>query len=335
MIISNSKFISIMLLLTIGGIATAFVGTARAADDGARAYWKNMEDTNFLSFQMLQFNADSSGDQFDPSLGIYPNSETDMDLFVLMYGRQINLFDRSAMITASIYGGDINSEIGVDPFDSTSVRARQTASGFGDSSLGLTVNLHGAPNLANFYDIANYEPKLTVDVSTLITIPVGEYEDDSAVNLGQNRWWGRIGLPVVYYLGSYAPLYRTSIEVTPSVLVFAKNDDFLGQEMENDPLLQLEAHVTHDITRTLFGSIDFMWRKGFDTELDGNDVGDELDLKTLGFTVDYVINDNSTVRFSYHSNFIDDDELDADMLRFQFNYGWNALVENVKQLEHH
>jgi len=104
-----------MLLLTVGGIATAFFGTARAADDGARAYWKNMEDTNFLSFQMLQFNADSSGSQFDPSLGIYPNSETDMDLFVLMYGRQINLFDRSAMITASIYGGDISSEIGVDP----------------------------------------------------------------------------------------------------------------------------------------------------------------------------------------------------------------------------
>jgi len=324
-----------MLLLTVGGIATAFFGTSQAADDGARAYWKNMEDTNFLSFQMLEFNADSSGSQFDPSFGIYPNSETDMDLFVLMYGRQINLLDRSAMITASIYGGDISSEIGIDPFDSASVRARQTASGFGDSSLGLTINLHGAPNLANFYDIANYEPKLTVDVSTLITIPVGEYEEDSAVNLGQNRWWGRIGLPVVYYLGSYAPLYRTSIEVTPSVLVFAKNDDFLGQEMENDPLYQLEAHVTHDITRTLFGSIDFMWRKGFDTELDGNDVGDELDLKTLGFTVDYTINDNSTVRFSYHSNFIDDDELDADMMRFQFNYGWNALVENVKQLEHH
>jgi len=65
------------------------------------------------------------------------------------------------------------------------------------------------------------------------------------------------------------------------------------------------------------------------------DVGDELELKTLGFTVDYMINDNASVRFSYHSNFIDDDELDADMMRFQFNYGWNPLVENVKQLEHH
>jgi hypothetical protein len=328
MIFSKSKFIPILLLITT-------FGTAQAGDDGARAYWKTMEDTHFLSYQKLTFNVDSSDSQFDPSFGIYPNSETDMDLFVLMYGRQMNLLGRSAMFSASIYGGDISSEIGIDPFDSTSVRARQTASGFGDPSLGLTINLNGAPNIANFYDIANYEPELTVDVSALVTIPVGEYEEDSAVNLGQNRWWGRIAVPVVYYLGSYAPLYRTSIEVTPSVLVFAKNDDFLGQEMENDPMYQLEGHVTHDITRTLFGSIDFMWRKGFDTELDGNDVGDELELKTLGFTVDYTINDNSTIRFSYHSNFIDDDELDADMMRLQFNYGWNPLVENVKQLEHH
>ena len=326
--IPKSKFTSILLLMAV-------FGTAQAGDDGARAYWKMMEDTNFLSYQKLEFNADSSGSQFDPSFGIYPNSETDMNLFMLMYGRQVNLLGRSAMVTASIYGGDISSEIGVDPFDSESGRVRQTANGFVDPSLGLTINLYGAPNLANFYDVSNYEPKLTVDVSTLITIPIGEYEGSSAVNLGQNRWWGRIALPVVYYLGSYAPLYRTSIEVTPSVLVFAKNDDFLGQEMENDPLLQLEAHATHDITRTLFGSIDFMWRQGFDTELDGNDVGDELELKTLGFTVDYTISDNATVRFSYHSNFIDDDELDADMVRFQFNYGWNALVENVKQLEHH
>jgi hypothetical protein len=325
-----------MLLIAVFCIAMIFFGTAQAQDDGARAYWKAMEGTNFLSFQYLRFNADSSDSQlFDPSAGIYPNSETDLDLFMLMYGRQVNMFGRSAMITASIYGGDISSEIGLDPFNPASARVRQTANGFGDPGLGLTVNLYGAPNIANFYDMANYEPKLTVDLSTLLTIPAGEYDEDQAVNIGQNRWWGRIGLPVVYYLGSYAPLYRTSIEVTPSVFVFAKNDDFLGQEMENDPLFQLESHLTHDITRTLFGSIDFMWRQGFDTELDGNDVGDELDIKTLGFTIDYIINDNATVRFSYHSNFIDDDELDADMVRFQFNYGWNALMENVKQLEHH
>ena len=186
--IPTPKSISIILSIAVCCIAMAFCETAQAQDDGARAYWKTMEGTNFLSFQDLRFNADSSDSQlFDPSAGIYPNSETDMNLFMLMYGRQINLFGRSAMITASIYGGDISSEIGLDPFNPASVRVRQTASGFGDPGFGLTLNLYGAPNIANFYDMANYEPKLTVDVSTLLTIPVGEYEADNAANIGQNR----------------------------------------------------------------------------------------------------------------------------------------------------
>ena len=335
MMIPNIQSRIVLRLFIALSVVMVFCGEAQALDDGARAYWKNMEGTNFLSFQYLQFNADASDTQmFDPSLGLYPNSETDMDLFVLAYGRQINLFGQSAMVSASILGGDINSEIGLDPSD-PSVRVRQTANGFGDTSLALTVNLFGAPNIENFYDMTNYEPKMTVDVSTLLAIPTGEYEADNMVNIGQNRWAGRIGLPVVFYFGSYAPLYRTSLEIVPSVMMFGENDDYLGQKLENDPLMQLEAHLTRDITRTLFGSIDFMWRKGFDTELDGVSAGDELDIKTLGFTFDFIINDNTSIRFSYHSNFIDDDALDADMLRIQFNYGWNALVENVKQLQHH
>jgi len=281
----ESKSVSIIMLIAVCSITIAFCGTAQAQDDGARAYWKTLEDTNIVSFQYLRFNADTLGSQtFDPSHGIYPNSETDMDLFMLSYARQIGLFGRSAMITGAIYGGDMTSELDADPFDPTSGRIRQTANGFGDPGVGLTVNLYGAPRITNFYDMGNYEPSITVDVSGLLTIPIGEYDNDKIVNIGQNRWYGRLAFPVVFYFGSYAPLYRTSLEITPAVFIFDKNDDFLGQDLENDPLYQLEAHLTRDFTRNFFGSLDFMWREGFDTEIDGNDVGDELEIMTLGFT---------------------------------------------------
>lgn len=325
----KSVFISVCLIFM------TFGQTALALDDGARAYWKTMENTNVVGFQYLQLNADTTSQMFDPGFGIYPDSETDFDFYLLTYARHIGLFGKSAVIMGGIYGGDINSEIGV-PFDpESSIRVRETANGFGDPSVGLTVNLYGAENIKNFYDMLNYEPFVTVDVSGLLTIPIGEYENDRAVNIGQNRWWGRFALPVTCYFGTYAPLYRTSLEITPSVFVFAKNDDFMGQEMKNDPLYQLEAHLTHDFTRTFFGSIDFTWRKGFDSELDGDNVGDELDFKALGFTLDFTLNDNSGIRFSYHSNFIDDDDLDADMMRIMYYYGWNELLEDVKVLSHH
>jgi hypothetical protein len=321
--------------MTVWCIVVACCGTSLAQDDGARAYWKTMEDTNVLSFQYLQLNADTYAELYDPSLGIYPNAETDLDLYLLSYARQIALFGRSSTVSASIYGGDINSQFAGDPLDPNSVAFRQTVNGFGDPGLGLTVNLYGAPAIANFADVADYEPSVTVDVAGLLTVPVGEYDEDRAVNIGQNRWWGRLALPVVFYFGSYAPLYRSSIEVTPSVYIFGENDDYLGQTLENDPLFQLEAHYTRDITRSLFGSIDYVWRHGFDSEINGADVGDELEMMALGFTFDYTLNDNSGIRLSYHSNFIDDDDLDADMLRLQFYYGWNALVENTKALGHH
>jgi hypothetical protein len=240
------------------------------------------------------------------------------------------------MAGAAIYGGDLDTEFDGDPFDPTSTtRFRQTNSGFGDPSVQLTVNLYGAPTLENFYDVANYEPRFTVDVGGMLAFPIGEYDDDKFVNIGLNRWWGRLSLPMVAYFGSYAPLYRTSFEVTPSVYLFGKNDDFLDQDLENDPLFQLEVHLTHDITRSLVASIDFMYRKGMETEVNGDKSGEDLDIKTLGFTLDYMLNDNAGLRVSYHSNFIDDDDLDADMMRIQFHYGWNSLVENVKMLQHH
>ena len=336
MMLWKSKSVSIILLITVCYIAMAFHSAAQAQDDGARAYWKTLEDTNMVSFQYLSFNADTTGSQvFDPSHGLYPNSETDMDFFLFSYGRQIDLFGRSAMITGSIYGGDASSEIGSDPYDPSSGRIRQTANGFGDPSVGLTVNLFGAPRLTNFYDMANYEPRITVDVSGLLTIPIGEYEGSKTINIGQNRWWSRLAFPVVFYFGTYAPLYRTSLEVTPAVFIFDKNDDFLGQDLENDPLYQVEVHLTHDFTRNFFASIDFMWREGFDSEIDGNSVGEKLKIMTLGFTGDVQITDNFGFRCSYHSNFIDDDDFDADMIRFQFYYAWNDLLENVKALTHH
>jgi hypothetical protein len=332
----KSRSTSMMMWLTAWCVSMVFYGTAQAQDDGARAYWKTMEGTNFLSFQYLRFNSDTDAQIYDPSLGIYPNSETDANFFLLSYGRQIDFFGRSAMAGAAIYGGDLDTEFDGDPFDPTSTtRFRQTNSGFGDPSVQLTVNLYGAPTIENFYDMANYEPRFTVDVGGMLAIPIGEYNDDKFVNIGLNRWWGRLSLPMVAYFGSYAPLYRTSFEVTPSVYLFAKNDDFLGDDLENDPLFQLEAHLTHDITRSLVASIDFMFRKGMESEINGDKSGEDLDIKTLGFTLDYLVTDNVGLRVSYHSNFIDDKDLDADMMRIQINYGWNALVENVKMLEHH
>jgi hypothetical protein len=30
-----------------------------------------------------------------------------------------------------------------------------------------------------------------------LALPIGEYDNDQPLNIGQNRWYGRLGLPMI------------------------------------------------------------------------------------------------------------------------------------------
>ncbi len=116
----------------------------------------------------------------------------------------------------------------------------------------------------------------------------------------------------------------SSFEVMPSVWLFEENDNFLGQELENDPLWSVEAHLTHDFTPTFYGSLDLLYQNGFQSELNGNDVGEKLEIGSVGFTLNYQVSDNAGIRTSFNSNVFGDDDLKTAVLRLQFIYAWNA-----------
>ncbi len=119
----------------------------------------------------------------------------------------------------------------------------------------------------------------------------------------------------------------------PSAFLFGPNDNFVGSELKNDPLLQLEAHVTRDFTRMFFGSVDLLYQHGALSTIDGTEAEEKLDVLAVGFTVDFEATDNFGVRFSYHSLVAGDSDIDGDMFRIMGYFGWNALVEKYKKLQ--
>ena len=323
-------------------IILLFSGQALATDDGARAYWKGRDGTNAVSFQYLNLNMQASGaQQFDPGLYIYPNSNTEANVFIAAWARHMTLLNRPSSLAVTLAGGsvdvDVNTNVvppqflppGVAPGSSFS----QSASGYADPAIQLDVNLFGTPPLKGTVDLLNYEPTWTLDAAVLLAFPIGGYDSDKMVNMGQNRWYGRIAFPFKYHFGVFSPGYMTSLEITPSVWLFAENDDFIGQKLENDPLWQLEAHLTHDFTTSFFGSLDLLYRGGFQSEINGVEVGDKLDIGNLGFTLNYQITDNFTMRTSYSSNVFGDDDLDNSIIRIQFVYAWHRVTENMKKLK--
>ncbi len=339
---SRNRHTRLWVFIATLAINLSFSGPALAVDDGARAYWKGRDGTNVVSFQYLNLNMQASDtQQFDPSQFIYPNSDTEANVMIANYARHLTLFNRASSFAVNIAGGsadlDVNTSLipsqflppGIAPGTTFS----QSTSGFADPSVQLDVNLFGTSQLKSTVDLVNYEPKWTLDAAVLLAFPIGEYDDDKLVNMGLNRWYGRVAFPFKYHFRVFSPGYMTSLEITPSVWLFAENDDFVGQKLENDPMWQLEAHLTHDFTRSFFGSLDLLYRGGFQSEINGVEVGDDLNIGNLGFTLNYQATDNLTIRTSYSSNVFGDDDLDNSIIRIQVAYAWHRLMENMKKLK--
>ncbi len=81
----------------------------------------------------------------------------------------------------------------------------QSASGYGDPSVQLDVNLFGTSQLKSTVDLVNYEPTCTLDAALMLALPIGEYDKDKLVNMGLNRWYGRFALPFKYHFGVFSP----------------------------------------------------------------------------------------------------------------------------------
>jgi outer membrane putative beta-barrel porin/alpha-amylase len=341
MIKSGNRHTCLLAILTTFAIILSFSGPVLAIDDGPRAYWKGRAGTEVVSFQYIRWDIDATGSQqFAPGQYIYANSNTEASVFIASWASHLTVLNRPSTFAFSLAGGDVDVDVntttsppqflppGVTPGSSFS----QSSSGFGDPNVQFDMNLFGTPRLKSNVDLLNYEPTWTIDAAALLAFPIGEYDDNKLVNLGLNRWWGRVALPFKYHFGVFAPGYMSSFEVVPSIWLFAENDDFIGQKLENDPLWQVEAHLTHDFTRSLFGSMDLLYRRGFLSEINGIEVGEELDVGNIGFTLNFKATDNLAIRTSYMSNVFGDDDLDNSMLRIQFVYAWNTASENAKKL---
>ena len=316
-------------------------GPAIAQDDGARAYWKGRAGTNMVSFQYLNMNLQASDElQFDPGQYIYPAADAEADIFILSYARHMTVFNRPSILSANLIGGsvDVKFDANITPPEFLppgvvpGVSFSQSASGYGDPSVQLDVNLLGTPKIKTIFDYMNYEPTWTLDAAVMLGVPLGQYDADKVVNLGLNRFYGRIAFPFKYHFRIFSPGYRSSLEVVPSVWLFAENDDFVGQTLQNDPMWQLEAHWTHDFTRQFFASLDLLYRKGFQSEINGVDLGSDIEIGNLGFTLNFSVTDNVTIRTSFSSNVFGNSDIETSMIRLQFVYAWDMAIQNINKL---
>ena len=228
-----------LVAIVFAAVFSLFGNSALAIDDGARAYWKARDGANVVSVQYLYLDMEVSDAIFDPSHFIFPNANAEANLFLASYARHFTLLNRPSSVALSLLGGsaDVNVDTTLVPLQflppgvARGASLNQSASGWGDPIVQLDVNIFGTPPLISNADLLNYDPSFTIDAAVLLGIPIGKYDGNRLVNIGQNRFFGRFALPMKYHLGAFAPGYRTSIELTPSVWLFEEYDDFVGQNL--------------------------------------------------------------------------------------------------------
>jgi hypothetical protein len=291
-----------------------------------RFYWKSLSGANAVPviYQSLSGNANP----VDPAHVVSPDSSVDANVAIVGYAKMLPLFDRTLTLAILQPMGRISGEatVGGLTYD-------QAATGFGDPMIEAGINLIGPKAIRNIPDLLRYEPGFSLDVIVDLAFPVGEYDNDQALNLGQNRWYGRVGTPIVWQLGAWVPGRRTTLEALPSVWFFSDNDEYVGQTLRTDPMFQLEAHLTRDFTEHFWGSLDSTYMAGGKSTVNGVG-GDSLNNVGVGLTLGYQITDNLSLTAGYMATVNDRSpgDLQMDGFRLSLTYGWHKIVEGQKRL---
>lgn len=199
--------------------------------------------------------------------------------------------------------------------------------------LEIVINLIGPKSIKNLPDLQRYEPGFSLDLLVDIALPLGEYDNDQSLNIGQNRWYGRVGTPMIWQLGAWVPGRRTTLEVFPSVWLFGDNDDFVGRELENDPTFELDVHLTRDFVHNIWGSLDVVYTSAGDSKL-GRIETDGDSSTMVGFTLGYELKQGMQLTLGYQTalNDNDPDDLDMSVFTISFTAGWHPLIEGFRRL---
>ncbi len=293
-----------------------------------RFYWKTLSDANAVPVILQSLSGNTN--PFDPAHIVTPGANVDATLAMTGYARTFTLLDRSAMAAIILPMGRVSGDI--------TVRGKsfnQSANGFGDPMLEFNYNLVGPKAQQNLPDVLRYEPGFSVDLLADLALPIGNYDSSQPLNLGQNRWYGRLGAPVIWQLGPWVPGQRTTLELLPAVWLFGNNNDYVGQTLKTDPLFQLDAHLTRDLTERFWGALDASWYNGGKASINGVE-GTKLNNWGVGLTLGYQVNDNLNLTVGYKSTLnssSDPTALRMDNFMVTLVFGWHPLLEGARRLK--
>ena len=310
--------------IIIAGMVTMFASAEANAQVPPRFYWKTLQGTNAIP--VIAMSTSGNTNPLDPSRHFDPSASISADVAISGFAKIMPFWNRAGMLAVLVPMGRVQGEF---------IASRESSSGFGDPMVEFNINLIGPLPIMNLPDLLRYEPGFSLDLIVDVAFPLGQYDNTQSLNLGLNRWYGRIGTPIVWQLGPWIANRRTTLEILPSVWFFGDNDDFVGQNLSSDPTFELEAHLTRNFTSTLWGSVDATFIESGDATIAGVTASGS-DMTTVGFTLGYQLNESMQLTIGYKSTLNNDaasNDLKLSTFSISLTAGWHRLIEGANRLQ--
>jgi hypothetical protein len=250
---------------------------------------------------------------FSPTLQL-ENVNGQIHTAVVSYVRGLNVFGKTGRI-------DVLVPYSVGRWDGLleGVPASTRRSGFNDPKVRFAVNLIGPPAQRGA-DFRPFNAGTILGVALEVVAPIGEYNEDKLINLGNNRWTVRPQIGVVHGWNKWAA------ELTGSVFFYTDNDNFYNDtEREQDPLPALQGHLIYTFRPGLWASLSAAYGAGAESTIDGVEAGDEVGKYLIAASFGYPINRRQGLKLTYlRATTTENTGSDADRVLLAYSVMWGG-----------
>jgi hypothetical protein len=291
-------------------MALLFVAAqAHAGEIEPRAYVNTPVGINFL----LTGYSYSEGGLSTAASSPIKDAELQMHTGIVAYARSLDVLGNS---------GKFDVILPYSYLSGSAMVAGQTherkVSGLNDPRFRFSVNFYGAPALS-LEEFANYQQDVIVGASLQVSAPLGQYDDDKLVNLGNNRWFVK---PDIGISKAWGPV---TLELSTGVTFFSENDDYFGgKTLDQDPVCSTQLHATYNFGHGVWAALSGTWDYGGRTTIDGVRSDDSDNNWRVGATLALPVNRNNSIKFFASSGVYTTTGSDFTLVGVVWQYRWGS-----------
>lgn len=241
------------------------------------------------------------------------NPNLKMDTGFLAYARTLNMWGIPGKIDVILPVSDLSGTAMVG-----NEHKERKISGLNDPRLRVSTIFYGAPVLT-VEEFPGWQQKLLIGASIQVSAPLGQYDPDKLVNLGNNRWFVKPDIGISKAWGDL------TLELSTGVMIFSDNTDYFGgKKLEQNPLSTSQAHLLYSFGKGIWAAVSGTYDYGGRSYTSGVRGDDQQSNTRLGTTVALPLSRKHSLKFYASTGVHTTRGNGYDLLGVAWQYRWGG-----------